>query len=66
MRLLMQQNVLDTHECLSNAVCQRELEDTLLHYNFNMLESILGKSLEKNVDTKLDWTTRLKLNYTDW
>lgn len=65
MRLLVQQNIKDTRECLSQSVCQSQLEETILHYNFNMLENVFCEEHQKR-SRKMDLASRLRISSTEW
>ena len=66
MRMLVQKAVLEAKNSASSAITRRELDETILKFNFGMLDQMFGEQLEDEYHRNIDVRSQIKANYTKW
>lgn len=66
LRALMQQAILTLNASVKNALCQREVEETCLKLNFNMMDAIFGEDNFRFEKDNLEMDSQIKLNVIKW
>ena len=49
MRMLTQQNIMETKNSMNTAISRREMDEIILKFNFEMLDEMFGKKLEDDI-----------------
>ena len=66
MRMLVQKAVVEAKNSASTAISKRQLDETILKFNFEMLDSMFGDQLEDEYHRNIDIKSQIKANYTKW
>lgn len=66
MRMLTQQNIMETKNSMNTAISRREMDEIILKFNFEMLDEMFGKKLEDDIQKNVDLKSQIKTNYTRW
>ena len=51
---------------MSAALCRREVEETILKFNFDMLDETLGEKLVEEYGANVDLRSQIKVNCAKW
>ena len=66
MRMLTQQNIMETKNSMNTAISRREMDEIILKFNFEMLDEMFGKKLEDDIQKNVDLKSQLALTIRPW